>query len=660
MRHVRAQRPWLAFFILGLLLSAPAMPGAAPTWTPLTPAEAAQTDSLVEPGAGAEIISRRVSIDDSNGNYAEYQHYLRVKIFNAAGVEDFLSHKIEYDRTSSVTGIEARTYKPDGTTVVLDKKSILDQQIVRHDSTRIRAKVVALPGVEPGCVIELRWTELRDDVQMIPMSFQGRHPARSVHYDFRAYEGLGLESISVNYRGPVPKLDSRGRYQLEMTNIKAYKDEPFAPPDVQTKPWLLIWYSSDRSETVEKYWQNYCRKLDELRSDRAKPRGDVSDRAKTLAAGAGTEDEKLRRLYEFCVTKIKNQNYGYAGFTDEQRKNLKANQTPSDTLKHARGTRTDINYLFIALARALNIDARLALVGDRDSFVPSVKYRHGLLFRETIVAIPREAGWLFLDPGSIFLPYGLLAPDNEGVTAVISDPKQARHAVTPMTSPETSAKHRRANLALSADGDLSGTVEVHYTGLQAFATKYDLEGETAGLREDYVRKEVARDLPLAVVTDVTVAGADSPTEPLKISYRLRVPNYADRTGQRLLFQPAVFQKGRAAYFTAETRENNISFRNNLTIYDEMRIALPSGFGLEEAVAPVPLFDLGPIGRYRTQISVVAGKSSIIYQRELTQRFIVVPPVHYTEVKRGFDFIHTQDNHTLSLLASGESPGVRTP
>ena len=39
----------------------------------------------------------------------------------------------------------------------------------------------------------------------------------------------------------------------------------------------------------------------------------------------------------------------------------------TDTLKNGYGTREDINHLFIALARALGIEARLAMAGVKDS-----------------------------------------------------------------------------------------------------------------------------------------------------------------------------------------------------------------------------------------------------------------------------------------------------
>ncbi|MEY2880294.1 MAG: hypothetical protein RLZZ15_2674, partial [Verrucomicrobiota bacterium] len=636
-RYCSPPRVAVAAFALGLLFATALR--AAVAWTPMTAEEAAQKDSLLEPGAAAEILALHVTIDDAAGRYAEYKYHLRAKIFTAKGVEDFLRHKIYYAAGTSVSGIEARTYKPDGSTIVLDKKTILDQQLVRTDDTKIRAKVVGLPGLEPGCVIEVRWTENHDNIHFIRMPFQDKHPARLVHYDFYAYPDLGLESLAVNYRGPAPKLDSRGRYQLEMRDLKSYQDEPYDLPAVQAKSWLVIWYTTENGGTVEDFWRDYCQRLDQQRNDYARPRKDIIETAKRLTADAATEDEKLRRLYEFCVTKIKNKFLVSSGYTADQRKKLKANESASDTLKNGYGTHRDLNRLFIALARAVDIDARIAMVGDRESFVPNIKSRQSLFLDDLVVAIPAGTGWRFLDPGSVFLPYGLLPPDHEGVLALISDAKKATHAVTPMSPADASQRKRTARLVLSADGDLTGTVTLDYSGHRAFEAKSDFESETVEQRHDRIRKDVTAVLPLAEVTEISVAGAASPTEPLKVSYQLRVPQFADRTGSRLIFQPAVFQRGTSAFFTAEKRANTISFRRSQISYDEILLDLPPGFALEEASAPIPLIDLGPIGRYRTKITLTKGRVALVYQRELALQFTVIPPVHYPEIKRAFDAIH---------------------
>jgi hypothetical protein len=99
-----------------------------------------------------------------------------------------------------------------------------------------------------------------------------------------------------------------------------------------------------------------------------------------------------------------------------------------------------------------------------------------------------------------------------------------------------------------------------------------------------------------------------PVKPFVYSFHMRVPGYAQRTGKRLFLQPAFFQKGIAAMFSASTRKHGIYFHYSWTEDDTVTIDLPAGFALENAEAPQsfgardvtikPSLKIGPIGCFR--------------------------------------------------------------
>lgn len=629
---------------------------AADLWTPMTAEEAQLTDSAIDPGAGAEILFYNGTIDDTEGSVAYFKHHMRVKLFNQAGVEAYLKWLIKYDSDSTVGKIQARTYKKDGTVVVLDRATIVDQQIERLNKNKVRAKSVALPGLEPGCVVEIYWEVTSDDVMVIPLDLQFEHPARRIHYEFSPYESMALASLTVNFKGVIQPQDRHGRYQIENTNVPGFKTEPYAPPESQFRSSILVWYSRDQSRSVEEHWTDYSYKLHQKINELGRANRDIKNLAAQLTQNLPSEDAKLSRLYEYCVTSIKNKDYGYAGYTEEEYEKLKDNNSAADTLKNKYGTATDINYLFIALARALDIDARVAMTVDRDTYLPSYSRKHSPLLDQMIVAVRTGNTWRFFDPGSIFVPYGCLCPENEGVLALIADPSKAIHAITPHTPPERSQYKRTSTFTLNAEGELSGIVNLTFTGHAEYLMKDELDDDTRQEQEDFIREQVTDHLPLAEVTALSIEGVRSPTAPLKISYHLRIPQYADRTGQRLLFQPAVFQKGQTARFTAETRANPISFRRNLTIEDENTITLPPGFTLEEASAPSPL-NMQQMGNYEVVLSYNRARGFVVYRRQLTERCFTVKSDYYPAVKQAWNKVLDQDNHTLSLIEAAPAAGT---
>lgn len=56
-------------------------------------------------------------------------------------------------------------------------------------------------------------------------------------------------------------------------------------------------------------------------------------------------------------------------------------------------------------------------------------------------------------------------------------------------------------------------------------------------------------------SNVQVENVTDPAKPLAYSYHVRIPGYAQRTGKRLILEPAFFKYGLPAVFTASTRKH---------------------------------------------------------------------------------------------------------
>ena len=93
--------------------------------------------------------------------------------------------------------------------------------------------------------------------------------------------------------------------------------------------------------------------------------GDVRKTADEITSGAANDEDKLRRLFEYCRTKIKNTQRDV--ITAEERADTKLNKTPADTINQGAGSGFDIDMAFAALASAAGFDARIARLGDRSA-----------------------------------------------------------------------------------------------------------------------------------------------------------------------------------------------------------------------------------------------------------------------------------------------------
>jgi hypothetical protein len=161
------------------------------------------------------------------------------------------------------------------------------------------------------------------------------------------------------------------------------------------------------------------------------------------------------------------------------------------------------------------------------------------------------------------------------------------------------------------------------------------------------------------VSSIVVENNSNPLAPAKISYHLNIPGYADRTGTRLFFQPAVFEKGTTALFEASERRTAIIFPYRSLFQEDIHFLPPAGYSPEEATAPSS-FTVENLLEYRTSISLNKKTGEIIYRRAICRTGIAFPREAYPQIKTVFDRIHEEDGHTLALKRTSASNAPEGP
>src|SRR5258708_3124352 len=122
--------------------------------------------------------------------------------------------------------------------------------------------------------------------------------------------------------------------------------------------------------------------------------------AAEVVGDATDPNEKLRRLYDYCQSKIKNVFYSSSGLSADERQKFKTNKSPAETLKKGRGTGTNMDNLFAALATAAGFEAHLARSGNRErifldrSFPDPYFLNRGVSF----IAVQVGESWRFFSP----------------------------------------------------------------------------------------------------------------------------------------------------------------------------------------------------------------------------------------------------------------------
>ena len=449
------------------------------------------------------------------------------------------------------------------------------------------------------------------------------------------------------------KKEKDGFEVTTVNNVAAFREEPMMPPEDSVKSWAMVRYSGLFDTFVG--YPLLAAAISIGFEPLLKVDDNIKKKSAELTAGASTPDEKLQRIFEFCRDNIKNTDDKSAGFTEEQLEKLKDNKKPSDTLKRGVGSNVDINLLFAALVNAAGYEARVALLPDRGRrFFDRNVYMPGALRPSSIVVRSGET-WKFYDLSQKYVTPPMMRWQEEGVYGMLVDTR-TEWLKTPMSSHDKSKEKRVATLSLDENGTLEGDVTIEYTGHLAVERKLLNDDDSPVQREENLKEMMKGRMSSAELSNIVIENAADPVKPFIYKYHVRVPEYAQRTGKRLFFQPGYFHKGIDVLFSAGTRRYPVYFHFPWSEEDKVTISLPKGYTLDNADRPSPI-NAGDICKHEIKMGVTKDQTQLIYNRTFFfggQEMILFPVDTYAQVKRLFDEVHKADNHMITLKQSTAS------
>src|SRR4030095_11207575 len=220
-------------------------------WNPVDPADLALKAPLVEKDADAEAIFWEVRVDDSVLEELSLRNYVRIKVFTDRGKESQSKVDLPYAGSNRIKDIAARVIKADGTIVELKKEDVLERTIVKANGVKVKAKSCALPGVEPGSIVEYRWREVRPNASAnrLRLQFQRDIPAETVTYSLKPYGGMRYMPFHIGETRFVK--DKDGFSKLTLSNVPAFHEEPQMPPEDQVRSWVFLYYTDKERKNTK-------------------------------------------------------------------------------------------------------------------------------------------------------------------------------------------------------------------------------------------------------------------------------------------------------------------------------------------------------------------------------------------------------------------------
>jgi Domain of Unknown Function with PDB structure (DUF3857) len=637
-------------------------------WLPVSDAERQLKTPTVEKDAGAEVLFYRVHVVDELLSSYDVQrvfyHYVRLKVFDEKGKEKAGTIDLTYGNRGGILDVSGRTIKADGTILELDKKAVYKRDLVRAGGLSRKAISFAMPGVEPGAILEYRWRESVDDNSLfqVRLKFQREFPIEKVTYYFqplpeRIIGSLRMALLSFNCQPSPVKQENDGYSSISVENLPASRNEAFSPSEANLEAWALLHYQLGDRKDPDKYWNEVSKKEYSELKDSLKSNNEIKAAASEAVASAKNDDEKIAAIIAVVRTRVRN--LYDDGVTDAERRSYLKSlpkerlRTASEIFKSGLGTANEMNVVFAAMAQQVGLEARPALVSDRTELLFHPKHTIDTFFLHNIdMAVKQGEDWKVYDVSTKLLPPGMISWREEGVYALIADPKNANFITTPVSPAEASAEVRSAHLRLSPDGTLEGDVEESYTGHRGEEYRFELNGKSPAQREEWLRDRIIRMFPDADVTELKIESVGDPTHPLRATYHLDAPHYAQVTGKRLLFQSSPFHRAIASPFSASERRFPVEFPYGWREFDEIHIQLPPEWALDNGESPGRMA-FGAPGFFENRLTInkaneLVSKREFVFGRGGVLNFEVAS---YSALKKAFDVIQIQDQHSLSLKAA---------
>lgn len=612
---------------LGVALWLAAAPAAAGVkWEPLPADRVDAGDCPKEPGCPAAVVWEETLLDNSYLNARVEVHRI-VKIFKPDGLKK-ASFSIPYVVGEwSVKDLEGRTIRPDGSVADLDPRSAIVQTVVKASGFRGKELQVEMPAAEVGALLEYRYRQIHA-YQFGSYEWQPQEDVPILRSTLLVKGASLWQPIAVNMEGikKAMDVDAEGRTRIVLTDVPSLPDEPLMPPAGEVRGRILLagptpplWTWSRVGGNVHDYFEKYYSRSKQARRLTEELLRETTD-----------PEVKLQKLYAWVQDNIDNTSFQETreGEVESEHRNIYVD----DVLASRQGTFEDLVRLFVFMAREAGFDASVALVATRDEAFFRKDLRDVSQLNGEVAAVHQADEWKFFDPGTRYIPFGLVGWQNEGVweNAVITRPASGILVRIPPSPAAGNLHLRRVRVRLGPGGAMSGEVQEEAHGLTGAAIRNDVDHLGDGERRARLQDDLGELREGVKVADLAYANREAWGEPLRAAYRVEAGGYAVPAGTRLLVPAIAFPFHNPLH--APERRTDVYFERTVKRVEEMTLEVPERYEVESLPAP-DLLDLGKV-RYNINFQQVDGEVRVT--RSLTNDVVLIDVDHYGRIRELLD------------------------
>jgi hypothetical protein len=619
----------------------------ADEWQPISPAELQMTSVPEAPGAPAVILYRQVDRDDSARTGNQY-NYVRIKILTEEG-RKYGDVEIPFFKDQgTIHSLKARTIRPDGTIANFEGKAF-DKTIVKAKGLKYLAKTFTLPDVQAGSVIEYHYTyDLHEGyVYDSHWILSDEVFTKYAKFSLKPNKDFGLLwswPVGLPAGAAPPKQEIGGLIRMEARNIPAFQIEDFMPPENELKFRVdFTYHEGDVEKEPEKFWKKYGKKLNDRAEGFMGKRKAMEQAVAQIVSANDAPEIKLQKIYA-RVQQAHNTSFDLEKTEQEQKRDkLKEIGNVEDLWKEGRGNARQINWLFVALARAAGFDAYSVYISARSQYFFKPEIMNASQLNGDVALVKLNGKDIYCDPGSKFASFGLLPWEETFVKGLRLDKDGGSWITTSLPESSTSTIARTAQLKLGDDGSLSGKLTITFSGLEALWRRSEERNEDETDRKKFLEDQVREYIPAGIEVELTnKPDWNSAAPTLTAVYDLKVPGWASAAGRRALLPVGLFAATEKQLFEHADRVHPVYFQFPFEKVDEVSIDLPLGWQVSSV--PKPLDRDAKAAKYA--LKVESDKGTLHLTRTLQSSLLMIDTKYYGTLRSFYQTVRTGDEQQI--------------
>lgn len=607
--------------------------------------ELKMTSEPMAPGAPAIILFRQVDRDD-NVQTGHEDNYIRIKILTEEG-RKHANVEIPFSKgDGDVVNLHARTIEPDGSIVNFDGK-VFEKELVKGRGYKYLAKTLTLPDVRVGSIIEYHFTwNLKENYVFDSHWLLGEELfTKRAQFSLKPYRGNGYQGFSVRWMwqflpvGTVPPAEGPDHVvRMQASNIPAFEIEDHMPPANELKSRVDFIYEEGFSLKDESgFWKDFNKQRDGQLESFIGKRKAMEEAVRQIVSPGDSQEVKLRKIYA-RVLQIRNTTYEPPK-TEQEAKREKPPENVEEVWKRGYGNAYQLTWLFLALARAAGFDANGCVVSSRSEYFFTPKLMQSAKLNTNVVVVKLDGKDIYLDPGVVFTPFGLLEWSETGVPGLRLDHNGGTWIQTRLPQASESRIERAGKLKLTDSGDLVGKMTVTYVGLEAMYQRLEKRRADQAERKKFLEEGLMSEISAGSEVELTNVPDWSNSEtPLVAEFDFKIPGWASGAGKRVLLPAAIFTSAEKGVFEHTNRVHPIYFEYPHQKLDDVTIELPAGW----RVSSIPPVQERDVKSAFYSLKVEQSPSSVRLTRKLVIDFLLLEPKYYPALRSFFETIRTGD------------------